>query len=305
MIISILFLSASLNTSAVYAEEEPIEFKNPEPYVDYEFEELQKTFLKNRKIQLATLKKLPLNQYPEEFLIELTNQVKREVKKEMQKELLDYLKRSIDKNRQALLAMPEKQESASRQTKGSPQFINPERKYTFLDKTPMQEINPGEKKGSGLKKSVTLPEKTKTQAQDEKKAEQKPSEEPKKTAKPLNRITVFALNSNASFLGINSLTKLNIRAEVAVAPETAFADVSIFIRNIGTDMIYMLRRFPITAVKDKKAFEFLWEFPSIPFGKYKPYVTVKFYDKNRRQIDELTQFWGNSSSPNMYILFKN
>ena len=121
-------------------------------YVDYEFEELQKTFLKNRKIQLATLKKLPLNQYPEEFLIELTNQVKREVKKEMQKELLDYLKRSIDKNRQALLAMPEKQESASRQTKGSPQFINPERKYTFLDKTPMQEINPGEKKGAVWKK---------------------------------------------------------------------------------------------------------------------------------------------------------
>lgn len=265
--------------SSLYAEEEPIEFKNSEPYIDYEFEELQKTFLKNRKIQLATLKKLPLNQYPEEFLIELTNQVKREIKQEMQKELLDYLKKMM--NKRSVVAQTKKTTVVK---------TPPKRTAPIIKTTPLVQTQKKEKTKPTTQKQVVQRQKT---------------EAPKPAAKISNRIAVFSLNSNATFLGINSLTKLNIRVGVESAPQVAYADVSIFLKNIGTDMIYMLKRFTLNPIKNSRTFDFLWEYPSIPFGKYKPYVTVKFYDKNQRQIDELTQFWGNSSSKNMYILFKN
>lgn len=267
---------------SLYAEEEPIEFKNSEPYTDYEFEELQKTFLKNRKIQLATLKKLPLNQYPEEFLIELTNQVKREIKQEMQKELLDYLKKTIQ-NKKSLLAETKK----DTEIKTTPTKTVPTIKTTPLVQSPKEE-----KTEKTIQNNLADNQIQKTEAQ-------------KPVHKNANRITVFSLNSNATFLGINSLTKLNVKVGVESSSQVAYADVSIFVKNIGTDMIYMLKRFPLNPIKNSRTFDFLWEYPAIPFGKYKPYVTVKFYDKNQRQTDELTQFWGNSSSSNMYILFKN
>jgi hypothetical protein len=81
--------------------------------------------------------------------------------------------------------------------------------------------------------------------------------------------------------------------------------MSIFVKNIETGMVYPIKHFQLQPIKEKKNFLFMWEYPSIPMGKYKPYVVAKFYAANYNLISQSMQYWGNSSSSKIYILLKN
>lgn len=285
-----VFLLLFLPLLTLNAEEEPVGCDKPEPFVDYEFEELQKTFLQKRKVKLATMKKLPLNQYPEEFILELIQQIKEQVKKEIRK---DYQKNLKNLNRR---------EAAIRKSLESPQkTTDSSMKNLFEDKKNV------EKKAE---KTETKDEKPVTVVIPEGKEDKRtlpPKEENKKPVVNTqgNQIVKFDLNTPDAFIGINSLSKLMMTIKVKAVPQIAFVDVAIYVRNVTSSMVYLLKRYPMTAMNGSKSINFLWEYPNIPFGKYKPYVIVRFHNNAKQYVSQDSQNWGNSSSDKLYILFKN
>lgn len=280
--ILIVFFALSMLSLNIFAEEEGISFKKEKPFVDHEFEELQRTYIRNRKIQLAALKKLPLNQYPEEFILKLINQIKHEVKGEVERDLLKYLQ----KIRKQIAEKKHQQPTPTYKKRKRKTYITPSYKFP--------------KKRTQKKRIIRKPRKVIT-----KKHEKQTKRSPHINGK--NRILRFSLNNNTSFIGINALTKLPISATVTAASNIEYIDVQIFVKNITTQRHYLLKRFyaVLKGKNKKKSFAFLWEYPKIPLGKYKPYLLVRFYDKHRKVRATTSQFWGNSSSSKIYILFKN
>ncbi len=265
----------TLFTSSIFSEEKKVGFDKPEPFIDYEFEELQKSFLKKRKIGLAKLKNLPLNQYPEEFLQELINKVKREVKRELKREL----KRRYRKY------YPQKRKTIKK-----------------INKTELKRLKRITK--AIEKKSIVRSNKPVTIKQKQVKKNREKIGEIKKGLK--NNVVRFSIgDSNEAYQYVNSLHKIMISVSLIGSKEAKFTDVSIFVKNTSTGMVYLLKRFHMIKLNRKKSFSFLWQYPNIPTGKYKPYVVAQFYNIKRKYINQVSQFWGNNSSNKMHILFKN
>lgn len=293
-----LAITLILMGNSLSAEERGIEFRSPEPYIDYEFEELQRTFLKKRTIQLATLKSLPLNQYPEEFIIELVNRIKAETKREVQRDMIKYLSKYL-KYKKIDLGPETKAEST------------PEEGAFLLNKASINKF-----KGGDQKKEFDRKEAISMGKEGLKKETQFQSKEEKKTDEKMEKFTVegrgensvsFTLNNSNPFLGINSLTRnLMMTVDVVSNPKSVkYVDVTIYLKNIDTEMIYSLKRFSMATTSGKKNFSYLWEYPTINAGKYKLYTTVRFYDTGQRLVASKTQYWGNTNSSQKYIIMKN
>lgn len=285
-----VFLLFFLPLPNLHAEEEPVGFDKPEPFVDYEFEELQKTFLQKRKVKLAAMKKLPLNQYPEEFILELIQQIKEQVKKEIRK---DYQKN--------LRNLKRREADIKKRFEAPKNPVDSSMKNLFEDnKVSERKV---EKKAKKDEKPVTvvIPEGS------EDKRTIPPKEERKKPVLNTqgNQIVKFDLNTPDAFIGINSLSKLMMTIQVKAVPQIAFVDVAIYVRNVTSGMVYLLKRYPMAPMSGSKSINFLWEYPNIPFGKYKPYVIVRFHNNAKQFVSQDSQNWGNSSSDKLYILFKN
>jgi hypothetical protein len=162
-----------------------------------------------------------------------------------------------------------------------------------------------EKRKIPLRKEKITMSATREQKEKAKKEEKRVPKSVEKTKSDANQIIRFSLNNNTSFIGINALSKLLMNVDVKAASSIRYVDVTIYVKNLENQMVYLLKRFAMYPISRTRSFSFLWQYPNIPFGKYKPYVIARFYDKNRKLINEDFQFWGNSSSPKIYILFKN
>ncbi|HCL55851.1 MAG TPA: hypothetical protein DHW82_02440 [Spirochaetia bacterium] len=272
----ILFILVS---GHVFSEQAEVSFPDPEPYIDYEFEELQRTYLFKRKITLDTIKKIPLNQYPEEFIYELIEQVKKQTKEEVKKEILEYLKKHLKDERKSTSLSDA---------------------YNISDKTLKKKIEPKKTTVKTGGDDFLPKDKGKKEIAEEKK---EPVQQETKASNE-NQILKFSVNSNQSVIIVNSLSNIPLLLEVGAEKNVTHVDAAIYLKSIDGNMVYLLKRFPYASIEGKKSFDFLWERPSIPFGKYKPFVEVKFFDKNHKEIASKTEFWGNSSSTQMYIIQK-
>ena len=328
----ILALSMIFISVLLYSEEEQIIFKKPEPYTDYEFEELQRTYLKQRKIKLASLEKLPLNQYPEEFILELINMIKSDIRKDMYKEFSKYKKeilnlRPSDMKDVVISKEKEKErkdlfdtskiitynQNVEDKTKESrkdiiKEKIKEDKRIDNINKTEIEDkktkIDDKKTKRKDKKSDDTINRQDKTKVEDKNKIEQKiEQKEVKKDYSKDNIITTFSINGDDPFIGINYLSKLPIKIGIKFSPVVKFVDISFYVKSITDNMIYLIKRFPLSPAKN--FYSFTWDSPNIPFGKYKPYIEVKFYDSNKNLISTSFQFWGNSSSNNIYVILKN
>lgn len=286
-IIGILFFA----TMYLYAEEKEIGFPQDKAYEDYEFQELQKTYILNRTIELNVLKKIPLNQYPEEFLITLKEQIKRETKEEMKKEMLAYLEAYLkNKNRDNQLDI--KKTDDFKKSEGKKENT------TIIKLPPYEELKDKQQKETTAKQEV------KKETKKETKEEKKETKQEENLIGPNNANVKFYINSNHPLISITILSQIPIHVDLETGENIGFVDIEIKIRNVENQAVFLLKRFPYTPVNKTKSFQFLWERPGVPFGKYKPYAEIKFYDKKGKLIAHRTYLWGNTDSDKMYIIQK-
>jgi len=313
-----------------YSEEEQITFEKPEPYTDYEFEELQRTYLKSRKIKLSSLEKLPLNQYPEEFILELINMIKSDIRKDMYKEFSKYKKELLNlkpsiSNESKVITKKEEEKNELFDTSKIITY-NQEKQKIEIRTEKKEKQDDKEIKVDNIEqkkeKDVSTPDKIKTKevsnlkdtktkdvkTEKDKKLNLKErvettNDDKKKDFSKENIITAFSINGDDPFIGINYLSKTPVKIKIKYSSVVKYVDIAFYVKNITDNMIYLVKSFPLSEAKE--TYSFIWESPSIPFGKYKPYIEVKFYDSKKNIISTTSQYWGNSSSNNIYVIFKN
>ena len=305
---------------SLHSEEKGIDFQDPEPYIDYEFEELQKTYLKNRKIQFAALKKLPLNQYPEEFILDLINEIKNQVKKEIQKDIKKFLQknkllRKFRKRYRRSYIKRMRENVRKRKKRNNIITMDPKRTKRIRERNLRKKRKniwfERRKKRKSQKKKQYIRKKTKKRRIKNRKIRKKLNFRKQKKSKSMieesssNRIILFSVNNNTPFIGINRMSKTRIVVSVRASNSVKNVDISVFMRNIDSNRSYLIKRFAMRPISKRRSDSFVYKYPSIPFGKYKPFVIAKFYNRRKKMVDKKIQNWGNSSSKRIYIILKN
>jgi hypothetical protein len=256
------------------SESDVVTFKNPDGYKDQEFEELQKSYIDPKFVNLEDIQKLPLEQMSNEFIQRLIDIISKKVTTNVKVDMINYLNSILTKRKEKMLTenvtkmKPIKRESLEYKKDIFPQTLQPKvKRIVIRNKINMNGNNPIFNTQAGGVRNIR-----------------------------------FA--NNRMFININGLSNEGIDIYTWYSTGVNLIDASIYVKNVNNGMVYLLKRFVQHVKRSGSArFHFTWIKPQIPLGKYKILAVVKF-QRGNKVLNRVDKYWG-SANNDTYIVFKN